>query len=94
MQNPGGRPKKLEELALSISELSGQHVARLQQIAMQGKDKDSIAAIKLLWSYAFGNPTQVITGPDGGPVQTVDVGNLSKEQLEQIREILRAARGG
>src|SRR4051812_25737705 len=67
--NPGGRPKKLEELAVKCREFESDHVARLNQIARDGDDKDSVAAIKLLWSYGRGNPVQAITGEDGQPIK-------------------------
>ncbi len=63
--NPGGRPKKLAELSIKIQEMDEKHRARLEMIADEGEHKDSIAAIKLLWAYAYGNPTQAITGADG-----------------------------
>jgi len=91
--NPGGRTKKLEELTIRISAMRDKHLSRLEYIADQGEHRDSIAAIKLLWAYAYGNPAQSITGPDGGPMQTIDIGSLSPAQLEQLRQILRAARG-
>lgn len=95
--NPGGRPKKLEELAVKISEMDEKYRLRLDAIADGGggvETKDSIAAIKLLWAYAHGNPTTVITGKDGAPVvgHGLDMSKLSDEQIVQLREILRAAR--
>lgn len=59
--NPGGRPKKLAALATSISAMDDTYRERLHHIATQGEHKDSVAAIKLLWSYAHGNPTQPVT---------------------------------
>jgi len=67
--NPSGRAKKLADLAVKITALDDAHRERLEFIAAQGEPKDSIAAIKLLWAYAYGAPSQSITGPDGGPVQ-------------------------
>lgn len=69
--NPGGRPKKLAELSTKISEMDDKHRLRLEAIA-EGKGydaKDSIAAIKLLWAYAHGNPAQAITGPNGADLK-------------------------
>lgn len=80
--NPNGRSKKLADLAIKISEMDDAHRLRLEHIATNGEHKDSIAAIKLLWAYAHGNPTQPVSGPDGGPVrlQTVDL-------LESLRAL-------
>jgi hypothetical protein len=58
--NPGGRPKKLAALAASISAMDETYRKRLHDIATDGEDRDSVAAIKLLWSYAHGNPTQPV----------------------------------
>jgi hypothetical protein len=66
--NPGGRPKKLDELAIKISDMDEAHRLRLENIAANGEHRDSIAAIKLLWSYAHGLPRQVVTDGNGGPV--------------------------
>lgn len=67
--NPNGRSKKLADLAAKISEMDDAHRLRLEYIAAHGEHKDSTAAIKLLWAYAHGNPTQPVSGPDGGPIQ-------------------------
>lgn len=93
--NPGGRSRKLAELAIKISEMDEQYRARLDDIAQHGDPRNAIAAIKLLWAYAHGNPTTVISGPDGGPVvfsQGLDLAKLSPDQLEQLRSIIRTAR--
>jgi hypothetical protein len=66
--NPGGKPKKLAELAIKISAMDEAHRARLEEIAASGDHRDSIAAIKLLWSYAHGLPRQVVTDGDGNAV--------------------------
>lgn len=65
--NPGGRPKKLAELSVKISEMDEKYRLRLDAIADGDgyEAKDSIAAIKLLWAYAHGNPAQAITGAGG-----------------------------
>lgn len=66
--NPGGRPKRRAELAIKISEMDEKYRKRLDQIAMKGTNRDSILAIKLLWAYAHGNPTQPISDPNGKPI--------------------------
>lgn len=80
--NPGGRPKKLDELKLKIVEMTSKHLARLEGIAADGENKDSISAIKLMWSYAYGNPAQAITGEDGSPLFPV-VGDVT-EMLKRL----------
>lgn len=71
--NPGGKPKKLEALAASIREFDDELRDRLLLIAREGSDKDAREAIKLLWSYAHGNPRQVITDEDGNAVRSAIV---------------------
>lgn len=66
--NPSGRAKKLPELAAKISEFDDELRDRLLLIARVGEHRDSIAAVKLLWSYAHGNPSQSITGENGAPL--------------------------
>ena len=79
--NPGGRPKKLDELTLKISEMDDAHRQRLELIAAQGEHKDSIAAIKLLWSYAHGLPRQVVTDANGNAF-SLGVVILPEKKLE------------
>ena len=72
--NPGGRPKRREELVLKLSEFDALAVERLRNIIEHGEDKDAVAAIKLKWSYQYGNPIQPISGENGGALQVeVDV---------------------
>lgn len=78
--NPTGRSKKLAALAMKISEMDDTHRLRLEYIAANGKAQDSIAAIKLLWAYAHGNPTQPISGPEDGPIQVQAVDLLQSLQ--------------
>ncbi len=66
--NPGGRFRKLPELTAAICEVSAELTQRLVQLARglhKARPQDQIAAIKLLFAYAYGNPVQAITGPDG-----------------------------
>lgn len=73
--NPGGRTKKLEALRINICKMEEAHLARLQDIAANGEHKDAIAAIKLMWGYAYGNPATVVTTEDGEPFK-LDAGEL------------------
>lgn len=70
-------------------EMTPEHLDRLRQIARNGENRDSIAAIKLMWSYAYGNPAQVVTGEDGGPVH-VSIGDL----FNKLKQIEESSRGG
>lgn len=83
--NPSGRSKKLAELAAKISEMDDAHRLRLEHIAQNGADRDSAAAIKLLWAYAHGNPSQPVTGADGGPIafKSVDLMDVLQNLVKQ-----------
>jgi Family of unknown function (DUF5681) len=66
--NPGGRPKKLEELAADIQSFTPQLTARLKQIALEGEEQNSVAACKLLYAYAYGNPQTTVSAPTGAAI--------------------------
>jgi hypothetical protein len=66
--NRDGRPKRTRELAAKISEMDEVYRQRLHTIALEGEHKDSTAAIKLLWAYAHGNPTQPVSDPNLKPL--------------------------
>lgn len=67
--NPGGRPKRVDELAKPIGEWTPEFLERAKQIVMQGKDQDSVAMLKVLWAYRYGSPAQVVTDEDGNPAR-------------------------
>ena len=60
--NPGGRPKKPPELRARCSAMTDKILARLEKIIDHGDDKDAVSAAKLVWAYAYGNPTTLIAG--------------------------------
>ena len=92
--NPGGRPKKEPSLCIKIREFDEVYRQRLHEIALTAEPRDSTAAIKLLWSYAHGQPAQrmILEGGDT-PIQTQNLDKLSVEQLEQLEQIRKAAEG-
>jgi hypothetical protein len=74
--NPGGKPKKLEELSAKIGEFDAELLERLLEIARHGEHKDSVSAIKLLWGYRFGMPRQVVTDAEGGAIIPIEVAGI------------------
>lgn len=60
---------------------------RLWLIGMNGEDRDSIAAIKLLHERAFGMPKQNVKIEDVSPIDAARVMTLSNEQLELLAMI-------
>ncbi len=51
--NPGGRPKRIEELRVRVYDVTPQLADRLMDIALNGEHRDSVAAIKLFWGYGL-----------------------------------------
>lgn len=96
--NPGGMSKERAELLREArAYLASNGLAHIQSIetlaATARSQKVRLTAYIWLAEQFVGKPAQAITGPDGGPVQTVDLSKLTLEQLEQLDAIRRAASG-
>lgn len=95
--NPGGRSKVLAEWRKS------DEAQRLRDLSYKTLEKcirsrsaawrDKVVASGMLLDRVEGKPVQAISGPDGGPIQTVDLSKLSVEQLEELERIRKAALG-
>lgn len=93
--NPGGRPKsKPFKEALLMEALSAERgekcIAKkgsLRWNARQLLEKGEVPAIKEIADRLDGKVTQGISGPNGGPIQTVDLTNVSEEQLNALEAI-------
>lgn len=99
--NPGGRPKMLAEWRESLE------AKRLRDVAYQTLEKvckddrapakDRAWAADKLLDRIEGKPIQAIemSGPDGKPIETraERLERLSPDQLRQLREIAKQARG-
>lgn len=90
----GQRSAATKDQIAGISELARMHsetaLSALVQIASQGASEAArVSAANSILDRAFGRPLQAVemSGPDGGPVQTIDVSKLSTGTL---REIMRA----
>ena len=46
-----------------------------------------VPAIKEIADRLDGKVTQGISGPDGGPIQTVDLTNMSEDDLDRLQSI-------
>lgn len=90
--NPAGGPKKPAELTVRCQGMTAAVLDRLAEIIKSGEDRDAIPAGKLILSYGWGNPSQPVTGEDGGPLMfaNVDLSKLSDAQLAALTA-LRAA---
>ena len=67
----GGRPKIRKDLQSLCQKSTQENVDNLVEIANSGEPMERIAAIKLLWAYGYGQPTQAIqhSGAEGKPLK-------------------------
>jgi len=90
--NPGGRPAMPEE----FKELAKKHSLSALQVAIDimlqsdNKPSDRLKAVEIVIDRAYGKPAQAteLTGPNGGPLQTVAV-DLSGLTLEELRKLAK-----
>lgn len=81
--NPGGRAKSAKLLE-QLRPHEKAFVARLVDIAINGRAADALAALKLALAYLYGNPTQPVSGDDeGGPIR-VQLEGLRNELLGRL----------
>lgn len=94
--NPAGGPKKPPELVARCKGMTGEVLDRLAEIIKSGDDRDAIPAGKLILAYGWGNPTQPISGEDGGPLMfaNVDLSKLSDAQLSALQALRAASKAG
>jgi len=76
--NPGGRPAKKAELAVSCREMTPVILQTVQSIIMsnEAKDGDRIAASRLMLEYGFGKASQTVE---------VDVSTKVEEMSDEQR---------
>lgn len=90
--NPGGRPKSkpfkdallIEALAAERGDPCQAKKGSLRWNARQLLEKGEVPAIKEIADRLDGKVTQGISGPDGGPIQTVDLTSLSDDDLSRL----------
>ena len=93
--NPGGRPKSkpfkeallMEALAAERGEKCYAKKGSLRWNARQLLNKGEVPAIKEIADRLDGKVTQGISGPNGGPIQTVDLTNMTEEQLNALESL-------
>ena len=93
--NPGGRPKSkpfkdalmMEALAAERGEKCYAKKGSLRWNARQLLNKGEVPAIKEIADRLDGKVTQGISGPNGGPIQTVDLTNMTEEQLNALEAL-------
>lgn len=90
--NPGGRPKSkpfkeallMEALSAERGEACVAKKGSLRWNARKLLELGEVPAIKEIADRLDGKVTQGISGPDGGPIQTVDLTNLSEDDLSRL----------
>lgn len=100
--NPGGRPKSkpfkdalmMEALAAERGEKCYAKKGSLRWNARQLLIKGEVAAIREIADRLDGKVTQGISGPDGGPIQTVDLTNVSADDLDRLEALFGPLAGG
>ncbi len=94
--NPGGRPKGFASWIRDETR-EGAELVEFSLKVLRGKIRASLKerqrARDWLADRGWGKAVQAIelSGPDGSPVQSVDLARLSDEQLEQLRALVSAA---
>lgn len=100
--NPGGRPKSkpfkdalmMEALAAERGEKCYAKKGSLRWNARQLLIKGEVAAIREIADRLDGKVTQGISGPNGGPIQTVDLTNVSADDLNRLEALFGPLAGG
>lgn len=67
--NPGGRPAVAREFRERCQEFMGDEGWRKLAAMARGRGPNAYQALSLIAAYAYGKPSQPITGPDDGPIQ-------------------------
>ena len=95
----GRKPGKVAQAKLDIAGKASKHgVAALAVLVEVMKDSDAPAAARIsaanaLLDRGFGRPLQAVemSGPEGGPIQTIDPSRMSTEALQELIEAMTYA---
>src|SRR4051794_37242895 len=90
----GGRSRATKQAKATLSDLAKQHtelaLKTLVSVATKGESETArVAAANALLDRAYGKPSQSHehSGPNGGPIPTVDLTNLSDADIERLEAI-------
>lgn len=95
--NPKGRPKKIPELNVLLADVLGEQkggieAAKVILMALRAKaTKGDVRAAEVLLNRAYGMPKQAIDMK--AEVETVDVSQLTPEQMEKLLEAKKILNG-
>lgn len=87
--NPGGRPAITRE----VRELAQKHslaaVERLAELMHSDDERVAVSATTALLDRAVGKPTQAleVSGPEGAPINGLDLSRLSAEELRELQAL-------
>ncbi len=106
--NPGGRPKTkhwrdaIRRAVLDTEEPDPNSAVRnIDRLALALVEKalsGDVPAMKEIGDRLDGKPSQAITGEDGGPIETLELSNLSEPERKQryaaiIRDVIDGSEG-
>lgn len=87
--NPGGRPKENAEVRKLAREHTSEAIKRLVDWMRSDNAKASVSAANALLDRGWGKAPQALTGEDGGPIQTEEVG--TKELARRLGYVIAQA---
>ena len=97
--NPGGRTREQRrretELSEAIGKLAGpgfeRYLKRLDDIAMNGEDRDSIRALEILIERRHGRSPEFIHVEGAGQFAPLDLSVLTREERDLVRKLAVSA---
>lgn len=100
----GGKSRATKQAKATLSELARSHTTTalnvLVSVAQKGESESArVAAANAILDRGYGKPRQAHehSGPNGGPIQTVDLTNVSDDDLNRLEALfgpLAGAAGG
>lgn len=97
--NPNGRPKLPPEIREIAKAGSVKAISRAVELIDHEDPNVALKAINTVLDRGYGKPAQSheLTGPGGGPIQSMDLTKATDDQLEALASLLgplAAAAGG
>lgn len=88
--NPSGRPKLPPELRELAKAAAPDAIKRAIALTTHSDPNVALKAINLVLDRGYGKPSQAheISGPGGGPIQSIDLTNATDEHLEVLATVL------
>jgi hypothetical protein len=88
--NPTGRPKLPPEIREIAKAACPAAIAKAVELMAHADPNIALKAINVVLDRGYGKPAQAhhISGPDGGPIQTMDLTDKTDEQLEVLAAVL------